>query len=170
VTIFELLQQLLECAANALDATSYQAPSRQCITAGEPVWEDCCDDSVGNVGGQLTVNVVRYYPSTTFPDEDSRVVTCGPPLRAADINVQVLRCAPVWDGNGSAPCDDTVAERLDSDSEALWNGVICCLLDLHRTEFIEWTLRQQVVNGPEGGCVGSTLTITVGMPSTCGCA
>jgi hypothetical protein len=170
VTFFELLQRLLTCAADALDATQHPAPTEQHVVVGLPVHENCCDDDGGDIGGQLTVNLTRYYPSRTFPEEDATIVLCAPPFRAADIDVEIIRCAPFDREVNGLTCDPTIAGRVDSDASAVWSGVVCCLVELHSTDpYLEWVVRQQIVVGPEGGCVGTRLSISVGFPGECGC-
>lgn len=155
--IYDVAAELLACACAALEATTAGCPARATVVAGEAAWDDCCE-------GQLTVSVPTIFPSTTFPDPDTRNAVCGPPFTAFDVDVEIVRCAPTVNSSGRAPSvADLNASALiwHLDARAVWTGVLCCL-HAHR---LEWNsvVRQQIALGPEGGCVGSRLTVTVGL-------
>lgn len=159
---------LVSSVQAALDGTPGGRPERVCDVPGQLAWDDCqC--------GLLAVTVGRIYPSTTFPAEaaDTQLTSpCPPPYEAVDVTVTVLRCAPTVDSRGNPPSCETLgaaAEIWAWDVEAIRAAVVCCLTGLVFDGTVEnWTLRATDPAGPEGGCVGSTTTLTVGLLS-CAC-
>jgi hypothetical protein len=117
----------------------------------------------------LAIASSRFYPSTIFPEEDNTSsANCGSaPFLALEFVVQILRCAPTPDARGNAPsCDalDAAAQVVLDDAYQ----VVCAVtqqLDfmIHNTEIEDYTIRQQLFSGPEGGCVGSNFEFTVGI-------
>jgi hypothetical protein len=168
--IFDAAQSILDCVIEALDASVNQTPRRAYISIGEPAWDDCCD---GAGGGQLVVWWANVYPSRAFPDADVGPVNCHAPFTAVQFNVEIVRCAPSSDENGEPPSVAALmasAEETMADARAVWRGIVCCL----RTHDIDdnWAsiIESQVPTGPEGGCVGSLTTFTVGLIDGCGCS
>ena len=159
----ELLQELLNCACDALEngicgePTVCGCPCRQFIGIGPVVWdrEACCDD------GQLSVTVDRLYPVDTFPNQSNRVNLCRIPL-AADITVTLLRCFPVMDEHGNAPTPDalqTAGEDLHADMLTLTLGLLCCLQARGRSQ--QFIFQGSRFVGPSGGCAGIELRFVV---------
>ncbi|MFF4391437.1 hypothetical protein ACFY0G_32310 [Streptomyces sp. NPDC001552] len=179
--VHDLAQDVLACVCVALDQAAADIEGqpgcpdcRTCLVAGQAAW-DSCDDPCGRTppvaGGQLTVNVVRVYPSTTFPAEDREIrglKSCDPPtLLAVELAVTLLRCAPGPDENGCPPsCEDlgAAARILHVDLTSVYNALLCCFPDStpvpRRRRFV---LGQSKVIGPEGGCVGLEQRVTVGL-------
>jgi hypothetical protein len=165
--IFAAAESLLDCVRVALDATPDQAPSRAYVSMGEPAWDDCCS---GPQAGQLVVWWSRVYESSDFPDADDRPVVCQSGFTAVEFQVEVVRCAPGGDENGNPPTADVLhasAAQANVDARAVWRGVQCCRQE-HR---YDWSsiIAGQVPTGPQGGCVGSRLTLTIGLIDGCGC-
>lgn len=159
-------EAILDCVVASLDESPAQSPARAYISVGEPAWDDCCD-------GQVAVWWSLVYPSSTFPDSDTRPVQCPSPITAIEFQVEIVRCAPGPDQNGVGPSVEALMEsaRLtDLDARAVWLGVMCCLRT-HKEHPDNWSsiVAGQVPVGPEGGCVGSRLTFTVGVIDGCGC-
>lgn len=159
---------LLECVRVALAATAAGQPDRVCEVAGELAWDDCdC--------GVLAVGVDRLYPSRVFPQEASAAdfaSGCQLPFLVADLTVTVLRCAPGPDragGSPSCPALDTAARTWLVDADAVRRSTACCVADLRAADTVaEFTLRDQIPLGPEGGCVGSAYHLSVALDN-CGC-
>lgn len=165
--LFDLAAEILACARAELELTSAGAPERSCVHVGEVAHDDCCDPP----GGQLSVTITRVYPSSSFPDDDSTTLPpCGPPFAAVDLTVQIVRCAPGMSDDGKPPtCAEIEAGARVAylDARAIWKGVRCCLMamPLDRTSVVG----EQTFIGPEGGCQGSSLTITIGLIDGCEC-
>jgi hypothetical protein len=158
-----IANEVLDAAKAALDETQWGAPSRSYVAIGVPAHDDCCE-------GQLTVSMPRIYPSDRFPDSDRRPIVCGGAQTAVELEVEVVRCAPTFDDNGTPP---SVALLMESarqqayEKRAIWLAVQC-LLVAHRDV---WSaiVREHVDITPEGMCAGSTLRVTVGFVDGCGC-
>ncbi|MFZ3595036.1 hypothetical protein [Streptomyces sp. BH104] len=183
--LHDLTESVLGCVCAALqDAADEVAgqpgcPCRTCVVPGNVAW-DWCDDPCGTTkgpGGQLSVNVVRMWPSdvTSFPAENRTVMgtrhCTPPPLTAAELAVTVLRCAPTPDEQGCPPtCDelDAAARITHIDAVTVYNSLYCCLPGTSaRRRGRQFVVGQQRLVGPEGGCVGVEQRVTVALP---GCA
>lgn len=166
--VYDLAVHLLECVQSQL-ATG--APTRSCVVPGQEVaWDNCC---AGEVGGQLTVNVARVYPSRNFPDIDQgRPSNCVTPYMVVQYNVTILRCSPAQNERGRPPSCGALAENTEltlRDLEQVRLGAACCLLDEDSVTTLlmqpyVWVFGDQTTLGPEGGCAGSQLIIFVGIP------
>ena len=149
-------QELLDCAALALDTTAAGRPPRICLYPGaEPTW-DACDC------GMLALHVPRNYPSDRFPDQKVAPpfkpgAGCSIPFTVVEYVVTVLRCVPGNDNDRPPSCDRlnaSMATQLDDRQAVLW-GVQCCLES--RTHMIS----DQLAVGEQGGCAGSELHVFV---------
>jgi len=164
---------LLDCACAKLQLTEAGCPARRCLVPGiEPEAANCCEGE-----GQLTVNVARSYPSRKFPVPDLGVpVNCDVPWDVVTFNVVVFRCMPTGDRHHPPTCDqlDDTAFTVMSDMAAVRAGVACCLRDIDTVSPIlgdgyTWGLGDHASVGPEGGCVGTNLTVLVGIPTCWEC-
>lgn len=164
---WSLLERLRDCLCDQLssgDPTVDDPPCRCGIVIGEQVaWDECCcrQQEDGTVCcGEAWVRAVSLYPSTNFPTPDSQAPLCTSGLFAAVVELGVLRCAPSPDDQGNPPSVEDVeatARQVLVDSKAMRTAAKCCFPSDQRDVLIgAW---QPV--GPEGGCVGGTLTITV---------
>lgn len=147
--ITQLFDEILACACQALDDfTECGCPCRKYISAGRPVWDNCCPD------GQLTVNLDRLYAHGNFPGTAAGPLFCQAPL-AAEFTVALVRCHPTVDDNGdppSGPTLDAAANQVHTDLYVLLNALICCLSAKSRTQnFVLLNSGNILVNG---GCVG----------------
>lgn len=164
---FDVADTLLQCAADALSSTTTRgAPERQAVVIGVPAHDNCCD-------GQLTASLMRIFPSTNFPDEDTFSMICGPPFMVLHIDIEIVRCAPTLDNLGHAPTLEEITESsqlVAIDARAVWAGVACCLKqNVDNPPYWNAAARPQEFITPDGGCVGSRLTVYVGLTSGCGC-
>ncbi|MDX2813445.1 hypothetical protein PV410_12910 [Streptomyces sp. PA03-5A] len=185
LAVHDLAESVLACVCAALEATAAEidgqpgCPCRACVVPGAAAW-DSCDDPCGQeqgAGGQLTVNVARIYPSTTFPTEDRDVRgirgCTPPPITAVDLVITLLRCAPGPDEGGCPPtCEDLAATAriLHVDQVSVYNALLCCLpgTDPTRRRGRKYVLGPSRTVGPEGGCVGIEQRVTVAL-SGCKC-
>jgi hypothetical protein len=133
---------------------------RVCVTPA-PVAEDgCCD-------GQLSAAVVRAYRSTTFPLPEGGAQPCGHAETVIEVQVVVLRCAPLAaDVTSPPPCEgvgslDEAARLVLRDAYAVRRAIECCLPMRHRalgeTRFIH------------DACVGSDTRVLIGLEDGCAC-
>jgi hypothetical protein len=170
--VYDLAAALRDCVADTLEASATAGlPERVCVVPGAIAWDDCqC--------GQLAVTVTRLYPSNRFPQELSGQGSdvpsrCGAALLGVDLTVQVVRCAPSpTDADPAVACAALEATAQMVLDDAYWTrvGVVCCLRDLEdETTITDWLVRAQTPAGPQGGCVGSDLAVTVAVPYDCPC-
>ncbi|MFI9026300.1 hypothetical protein [Streptomyces sp. NPDC053560] len=180
--LHDLTESVLGCVCAALQDTARQVdgqpgcPCRTCVVPGAVAWDWCDDPCSGDgSGGQLSVNVLRMWPSNPFPNEDRTVMgtrNCMPaPVTAAELAVTLLRCAPTPDDQGCPPsCDelDTAARITHVDAVTVYNALYCCLPGTStRRRGRQFVIGQQRLVGPQGGCVGVEQRVTVALP---GCA
>lgn len=161
---YDLARSLLDCACAELAET---CPTRHCVVPGLPSFEDCCE---GERHGQLTVHVVRRYPSRQFPTPDfGSPQNCDAPWVVAQYQLTIVRCYPTSGAHGpSCEALDATAQRTTLDLERVWKGVACCLKDRETVEALlrggyQWVFGNQESVEPQGGCAGSTLDVLVGM-------
>jgi len=163
-----LMQALLDCAQERLDAHD-RSCDRIALTPGSEVaWDECCE-------GFLYVRLVTMFPTgNPFPQLDQRPGSCKPTMIGSTIAVGVLRCTPTQDsGGGAPPAADLTANTLEvtADASILLEAIKCCLADLTDDQASN---AQQIVLGswtplgPEGVCVGGEWSITIGH-GTCRC-
>lgn len=144
--------QILECAAAALDETEARAPDRQCVMYGSDITWDECDC------GQLAVHMVRTYLSQSFPQILVEPNNCTAPYTVSELVVTILRCVPQPDNQGNPPSCEQVsaAARTDfADRAAVWRGVACCLVGQL------YVITEQLPVGEAGACAGSELHVLV---------
>lgn len=148
-------QEMLTCLCDALNLESEcDCPCRACVIAGEPAWDDCCE-------GQLTVNLERLFFHDEFPNPNSQAQICGT-LLAGEFKIQLLRCAPVVKDDGSAPTCPELSEsarKIYQDLYISMSALACCLSKARRHR--KYVISDATMVGPEGGCVGFTILVTV---------
>ncbi|RPK58364.1 hypothetical protein EES44_24270 [Streptomyces sp. ADI96-15] len=182
LALHDLTEVVLACVCAALQDTADQVdgqpgcPCRACVVPGAVAW-DSCDDPCGGKGdgGQLSVNVVRMFPTNPFPTEDRSVQgarNCQPPTTTAvELAVTLLRCAPTVTELGCPPsCEELgdAARILHVDAVTVFNALYCCLPGTGGgRRGRKFVMGQQRTIGPEGGCVGVEQRVIVAMP---GCA
>lgn len=165
--LWDLLASLAETVDDTLIAAG-AAVCRMYIAPGESAtWDVCCECDVDHEG-QAWVAVQRYYPVRAFPAPDGPL-RCRPEAYAADLAVGVLRCASTVDEGGDPPSGQTLtleAAKVSRDRTLLHDAVLC-----------QWPadllpgglqLRGWRPLGPQGGCVGGLLEISVAVDA-CDC-
>lgn len=159
-----IAQELLECIRLKLVEYELELPCRICVVPGEIVYDNC------GAGGQLYASIVDSYYSNVFPIDVANDITfsssCAPGMAAANITFSLMRCAPGVKGNPPKPptCDEYEAAALaiGKDNYAMRAGLLCCLADMKRTrEIIDFRMGRATTAGPEGGCVGTVMTLTL---------
>src|SRR5688500_5709375 len=124
-----MAQRLLECVAQELAATPTGAPPRMLVATGaEIAWDECeC--------GQLTVHMLRAYPSDQFPviKQVGPFTSCEAHHTVVEYVITILRCVPGSqdDGTPPVPAHVTAAAEVDHmDRWAVRRGVVCCFAAL----------------------------------------
>lgn len=140
---------------------------RACVVPGEIVWDGCnC--------GLLAVSVRRWFLTDDFPETSAafganaaRRTPCDLPWLVGELRLQVIRCAPIPEGNAiSVPCVelDTTARVLLADAYLALTETVSTLCELRESDqIIDYVLGQQETLGPSGDCVGSELVAQVGL-------
>jgi len=153
------LAKLLEAALYA-DLTT--KPERHSVVPGAIAW-DACDC------GMLAVSVGQVYLSDTFPEPMASVISpsCAAAWEAAELTVQLIRCAPSPGGQQLWPSTD----RLEAAALVMAQDAAEILGTASRT-MCELAEADQIVDhligtvdpqGPEGGCVGVQLGLVVAL-------
>lgn len=148
-------QELLDCVCSALDLEAEcGCPCRTCVVAGTPVWDDCCE-------GQLTAYIERVFFHENFPSQVGEAQVCASFL-AGDIVIQLLRCAPVVNDDGSPPTCAELSESARKIYQELYismKALVCCLAEAKRHR--KYLITEGRIVGPEGGCVGFEIRVTL---------
>lgn len=138
-------------------------PDRSSVVPGVIAWDECdC--------GLLAVSVAQVYPTETFPAPLSRRVgnSCDAPWEAAEIVIQVVRCAPNPDDPLTAPTPaelDASAQEVLRDAYEMLLAVSVKLCEMNQARDIsDFMLRPLTAQGPSGGCVGNELRAYVSLP------
>lgn len=138
-------------------------PTRHGVVPGLIAWDECdC--------GLLAVSVGPIYPTETFPDPLTRRVGngCDAPWEAAEIVIQVVRCAPNPDDPLTAPSTlelDTSAREVLTDAYEMMAAVSVKLCEMNQArEISDFMMRSLTPQGPAGGCVGNELRAVVSLP------
>lgn len=155
--VFPVAQKLLDCFCAELANTLGGAPCKCCLVFGDSVPWDSCEE------GQAWVRVVRVFPSTILPDQDTSVSTCVTTW-AAEFELGIIRCACNPDDDGVLPGCDCELDRTQkalSDAAAIRRVLDCCFVDLD----IYHVPGEYLPVGPAGGCVGAIQGVIVNVPA-----
>lgn len=162
---------LRDCAVDALADNGRPPAGRVFVAEGSVAWDECCD-------GQLSVRLVTVQPTVTPPAVSNGPTNCdGSVSMMATWEVTLLRCAaPLPDSAGAGPLGPSPAEidasGLDvlADLQALVNGLACCLAGMAAAPpYHDGWIRQGVLVGPEGGCHGAQVLLTLVDDPLCSC-
>lgn len=152
--------------ASALEQAVYaeltEKPTRHSVVPGAIAWDECdC--------GLLAVSVGQIYLTEVFPEPLSRRVgnACDAPWEAAEIVVQVVRCAPNPDDPMTAPTTDELdasAREVLRDAYEMMRAlsVTLCQMNAER-DIADFILRPLAPQGPAGGCVGNEVRAIVSL-------
>jgi hypothetical protein len=161
---YDVASMLVTGVGAELTASPAGTPERACVVPGEIAWDECdC--------GMLAVSprawtVTDSFPETTgFGGAATPVSPCTAPWLVGTIELQVIRCAPSPDGNVlSVSCErlDVAAEVLVADAYLTLTTTISILCELKSDEqIVDYVVGEQLTVGPQGGCVGTSLTVQV---------
>lgn len=165
----DLLGAVWDAYGHPLAAAAGLAPP--CVAglvSGSAIVADyCCEgtDAAGNAcQGQLTVRVSNVFPTAVFPNPRQDAIPVGGvdgdgSSWAVELEVAVLRCAPVMDEDGLPP------SIADQQSSALTVMGDAALIRQAVTGFAISRDQAHIFGqysplGPEGGCVGSGVLCT----------
>jgi hypothetical protein len=165
---YQVADLLVTNVEAALAASLGGAVDRACVVPGDIAWDGCnC--------GLLAVSVRRWFLTDNFPESSVgigtsaivRATPCDLPWLVGELRLQVVRCAPIPDGNAlSVLCPelDAAAQVLLSDAYVSLTETVSTLCELRESEqIIDYVLGDQETQGPAGDCVGSELTAQVGL-------
>lgn len=108
--------------------------------------------------GEAWVRITGAYPSTVVGQPNFNLDNCGASM-GVDIEIGVLRCLEVPEG-GEAPTPEQFLEAANvqiKDMIAIRDAVLCC------EHFPSYILGAWTPIGPDGGLVGGSWTISVGV-------
>jgi len=151
------LVQLTDCLCAEL-VKSGLPPT--CICSPMP-GEAIAADYVSPTQGMAWVRVAGVYPTSAFPAQEQTAAGCLLPM-AVSLEVGVLYCAPVTEGRSNNP--PGLAQMFDSTRlqmaamAAMLRAIECCLGSANRKGV---SLGGYTPNGPGGGVVGGSWTVTV---------
>ena len=156
-----LAQLLLECLEEVLTVDHPNPPLHFSLRVGQVAFdlserEDLCCE------GLAYVKINSAYPSDNFPEPTDTYSPCGGGGWAADLEMGVLRCAPVGTLEYMPTDEDwtAAAEQVAHDAAALRQAVACFRDRLDPTA--PWVARAWAPIGAEGGCTGGSQVVTVG--------
>lgn len=134
------------------------APCRVFLDVSDnPPWELCCQCADGSIGqAYVTVYRVRHMNQV-----DGGTMPC-PGIFEADVRIGVLRCAITSEDDGTPPPQDAVSMQslgVLRDRLAI-NQAIRCLFG-SEYDVDDWTLGNWRSLGPQGGCVGGEVELTI---------
>lgn len=171
-TILPLANALLGCLTTEL-ALNPDPPANACLRAGNQVIHDvdgavsadkvCCP-------GLNYVRIGAAYPSTDFPQPDTRNDKCLSLARAVELTAGVVRCVPGMGSIEGPTCDDWELATLHdaNDVDALYKAV-CCFTNT--TEFRQMRGRRWVVQTSTveqtADCIERMLLVTVEIRKCC---
>lgn len=161
---YTVLRLVRDANVAELQRTDAGTPPRVAIVPGAIAWDDCSEQC-----GQLALSLNRFFLADQFPIE--LTTTSGAQTGAilvADVSIQIIRCAPgVQGGSSLAPAIGALeasAKTVLDDAYAILCSTMTELQDLlDQQQIFDYLVRQQLVMGPEGGCVGSELLVAIGL-------
>lgn len=153
-----IAQLLMRCLCEAVLLNP--KPPAQCGfrigDSGEPLAgiqeDECC-------GGLAFVRVSRIYPSFNVPNQNPEAISCAM-VWAMELEMGIWRCVPV--GTINAPPTQAEWDQANIDQLndfASLRDALCCFLnqrDQRTVGVTDWAPKSD----PEGGCFGSSLTLT----------
>jgi hypothetical protein len=152
--------------AKLLEAAVYgeltTKPDRHSVVPGAIAW-DACDC------GMLAVSVGQVYLTDTFPEPMTTVISpaCTAAFEAAEIVIQLIRCAPSATGKALWPPTaelEAAAQIMDEDAADVMRAAARALCEAQRDDdIIEHLIGVVDPQGPEGGCVGVQLGLIVAL-------
>jgi hypothetical protein len=150
-----------ETLRQALDADLSVPVQRSGVVPGSIAWDECdC--------GLLAVTAYQVYPTEVFPTLLTEVSGgCDASQEAAEIVIQVVRCAPQPGEQSQSPSVaalDASAQEVLRDAFEMITSVRGTLCQMQNDrDILDFILRPLVSVGPNGACVGNELRVVVGL-------
>lgn len=169
--VLPLASRLLDCLCEQLPDTVGGPVCQCCLRPGLGAPADLCCNCLNDgvpAEGQAWVRVSRIFPVTArFPQQQTDRQACQTGAWAAELELGVWRCAGVVDDDGTPPSCERVTRDTTvtlSDAAAMRRALRCCFTDADTLTVVgDWSPL-----GPNGGCVGGRMIITVEF-SDCPC-
>jgi hypothetical protein len=156
-------EQLLSCLC--AEALLNPSPPQRCgfrpYINGTPLFgtldDECC-------GGLAFLYVGPMRPVTAGTTPDTLPVNCQL-LYMVEMQIGIWRCAPIGDIQ-LAPDQivdwDPLQLKLFDDRASL-RGAVCCFVKARPVKTVQVSDISTINNGPEGMCIGSSVTLTVNL-------
>lgn len=166
-----LAQTLLQCLEDSL---TVNPPAQICLRAGEAVTpqlstteDECCS-------GLAWVRIASVSPLVLRGQEDL-TFGCVNHMRTTTLEMGVVRCMPTPDADTLVTCDQWTAltAQMEADHTAM-EAALCCLRGVvtggtvPAITDIALYPGEYEPRGPEGRCLGATMTITAEHGCACG--
>lgn len=149
-TIWPLMVMLSQCLCEELTKRGLMPGDCFCgVVPGAVLVHDYAE-------GEAWVRLVNMYPTTTFPQIDTRATNCTANL-AATLEVGVMQCAPGVSASKKIPTQQDKFEqtRLQmATMRAMHQAIVCCGIE-------DKVLGQYNPSGPQGLQVGGTWNVDV---------
>lgn len=136
-------------------------PLRSVTMPGAIAWDECdC--------GLLAVSVDQIFLSEDFPIQLTvRTSGCDAPWEVGEFVIQLIRCAPVPQGQDLSPTvaavDASAQEVLRDAYETLLGATSTLCQMTEDRDIVDFFLRPLTSQGPSGGCVGNELRVFVAL-------
>ena len=151
----DILAAIQACWCTLLQGSLGGAPAQCCTVVGPPAIVQCCD-------GFAWVRLIGAYPTgPNFPAHLTVSQNCPAYTWALQIEVGITRCAP-------EPCDvldntccsaQASAAAIQLNDFALMQQIFCsCDTGIASRDIV---IGSYTPYGPEGGCIGGKLTVTI---------
>ncbi len=155
---YDILDGIRQACTNDL-AEVGDKPARSELVTGGIAWDDCC--------GLLAVSAMRFYLVDQFPIDSNLSLPMPGAIYTCDAAIQIIRCAPQPQGTELSPSVEALAasaRQVISDARIVMCATIEQLdADRDSGTVVDYMIRQQVPQGPTGACVGSELTVAIGI-------
>lgn len=160
-------RQVVVDVCNAITQAGLDSPGRRGQVPGQIAWDSCGSGQCG----QLALSTARMYLANQFPAQEAARLGisvqggCGAPYLCADYSLQLIRCVPGPDENGTPPSAealDAAAKMLSDDAEIVVPNVACSLQGMVNAYVImDYAIVQAPIVGPQGGCAGVQVDFSV---------
>lgn len=166
-----LAQTLLSCLEDAL---TVNPPAQICLRAGEFVNPSASSTDDECCRGLAWVRIVRTDPLILRGQEDF-AFGCVNALRTTTLEMGVVRCMPTPGPDAMVTCDQwtAIADQMEADHTSM-EAALCCLQTAVTSGLVpeigDVALYpgEYAPRGPDGRCIGATMTITAQHGCACG--
>jgi hypothetical protein len=163
---YTVASRVLQAVVDNIAAGPTEVPRRYGVVPGQIAWDNCEDC------GLLAVSLSRVFLTDDFPIESTLHPEgkCTSGWFGADFVLQLIRCAPMPSATGASPTVealDASAQVVMADAHATLTGVACELAEMLPGEMggddsiVDYVIKQQMVVGPSGACVGNQVDFQV---------